>query len=445
VSRFAGSALRAGDAAIVVATKAHRHRIAQQLKARGVDLGLAAAQGRYIALDAAETLSALSVVEEPDEVLFTHIISGHIERARAATTSEQRRVAIFGEMVALLWARGETEAAFRLEQMWNRLAHDYSFDLLCGYPMSFFGREADGDLVAKLCVAHSHVIPAESYSSLGDDEGRRREVALLQQKAQALETEVEERRKAQEALERSEAELRLALAARDEFLSAAAHELKTPTTSLQGVAQLLLRDAGQNREISPKRMEFALRVIEQQTGKLSRLVGRLLDAVQLDAGKLQVWPVRNDIAALVRLALAGQDDSGHDFVYLGPQHLEAEVDPDRFDQVITNLLDNAARFSPRGSTVKVELGLSHEGGVRLCVTDQGGGIAPHLREIVFDRFHQGHADRHHAGIGIGLYVTREIVEMHGGWVRIEQPAEGGSRFVVTLPPAPAARAQSRAV
>jgi signal transduction histidine kinase len=435
LSRSIGSALGAGDAAIVIATKEHREGLARRLEARGLDITRAAGEGRYVALDAAETLSKFMVEGWPDAARFADLIGGVVARATVAARSEHSRVAAFGEMVALLWAEGKTEAALRLEHLWNDLAQVHAFDLSCGYPISFFDHAGDRTPIESICAVHSHVIPAESYTSLITEEERFRAILLLQQKAQALESEIEEREKVEEALRQRNEELREAVATRDEFMSVAAHELKTPITSLWGFAQLLLRDIRRKREIPPERLEFALGAIESQTGKLNQLVARLLDSAQIEAGKLRLEPVETDLVALIRSALAQQNgDAEHTFVLEAPDHLEVVVDPVRFEQVINNLLDNAVKFSPKGGVITLGLGQEDDGGIRLSIADQGVGIPPDERESVFDRFHQAHSDHHLSGMGLGLYITREIIELHGGSIRIEEPAERGSRFVISLPP-----------
>jgi len=120
---------------------------------------------------------------------------------------KQRQVAAFGEMVALLWAEGKHEAAICLEQLWNDLARTHSFTLRCGYPMAGFSEEGDAELIQKVCAEHSHVIPSESYASLVREEERLLNIVYLQQKAQALQREMAERKKAQQALQLREAEL----------------------------------------------------------------------------------------------------------------------------------------------------------------------------------------------------------------------------------------------
>ena len=207
LGRFIGSAIGAGDGAIVIATKAHRDGLAQRLQADGLDVKVAQKHGRYVALDAAETLSAFMVDGFPDATRFTQVMGPVVSGAKAASRSEHSRVAAFGEMVALLWAEGRCEAALRLEQLWNELSKTHSFYLRCAYPMSGFYREGHGDPLLKICAEHSSVIPVESYTSLISEEDRLRSITILQQKALALEAEVTERKEVQKNLERREAEL----------------------------------------------------------------------------------------------------------------------------------------------------------------------------------------------------------------------------------------------
>ena len=142
MSRFVGTALGAGDAAVVIARKTIRDGLTQRLKARGFDVAQAANQDRYIALDAAEVLSKFMSNGLPDPERFSNTVEQFLVRAKAAAEGENPRVVAFGEMVALLWAEGRTEAAIRLEQLWNDLAKTYSFNLWCGYPLAGFSADA---------------------------------------------------------------------------------------------------------------------------------------------------------------------------------------------------------------------------------------------------------------------------------------------------------------
>lgn len=217
LSRFVGTGLGAGDSAIIVATKSHREALADKLEARGFDVSRAVSQDRYIALDAAETLSKFMSEDKPDAALFAKAIVPIVARAKKAAEGE-RRVVIFGEMVALLWLERKPEAALALEQLWNELAQRHDFSLLCAYAMNGFGREEDNGPFVQICAAHSHVLPSESYTALTTEEERRRSIAHLQQKEQVheglrrvkkeLETEIVERIRAEQRLCESERSLR---------------------------------------------------------------------------------------------------------------------------------------------------------------------------------------------------------------------------------------------
>jgi PAS domain S-box-containing protein len=210
LSRFIGAALLAGDSTLVIATKSHREGLGERLANRGLDLGPAIREGRYLSLDAAETLSKFMVNGRPDENRFSRVVGNVIKQLGTAALGDPPRVAAFGEMVALLWAEGKWDAAVQLERLWNELAQKHSFHLHCAYPMQFFSQEKDAALLQTLCSQHSHVIPTEGYTALVSDEERRRSVIFLQQKAQALQTEILERQKADRSRLESEERLRLA-------------------------------------------------------------------------------------------------------------------------------------------------------------------------------------------------------------------------------------------
>jgi PAS domain S-box-containing protein len=185
LGRFIGTALWAGDAAIVIATKTHRDGLLQRLKARDLDVESAVEDGRFVSLDAAKTLSKTLVAGFPDAERFEEIIGDFVRQARASVPGDQRRVVAFGEMVALLWAEGKAEAAIEMEKLWNQLAQKHAFSLRCAYPMKEFAKGSQRDLFVKVCAEHSGVIPSEGYTSLPSEDDRLRSIARLQQKAEA--------------------------------------------------------------------------------------------------------------------------------------------------------------------------------------------------------------------------------------------------------------------
>lgn len=179
---FIGNAINAGDAALVVATKAHRDGLDELMIANGLDVANAKASGQFVSLDAAETLSKFMVDGSPQADRFNEVVGGII----ASVSDGRPRVRAFGEMVALLWAEGEYQAAIRLEEMWNELQKAHAFSLFCAYPMNGLGGHQFTEPHSGVCTVHSRVIPAESYAGLDDQDERLRAIAKLQQKAASL-------------------------------------------------------------------------------------------------------------------------------------------------------------------------------------------------------------------------------------------------------------------
>ncbi|HEV2500192.1 MAG TPA: PAS domain S-box protein [Terriglobia bacterium] len=189
LGRYIGSALCAGEAAIVIATKNHRNELEKHLMARGLRLAAIRKHGRYVSLDAAKALSLFMVDGRPDESRFAHVMSDIIEHASASAEPDQPQVAVYGEMVSLLWAQEQREAAIQVEKLWNLLAQDYPFRLCCGYPLGYFDRKEDSAPFFAVCAEHSSVIPGENYVESATEDARLRNIATLQQRSQALDHE----------------------------------------------------------------------------------------------------------------------------------------------------------------------------------------------------------------------------------------------------------------
>src|SRR3954467_14230997 len=189
VSGFGGSGIAAGDAAVLIATAAHREGVEQVLRERGLEIGQAARQGRFVELDASETLAQFMVDGLPDEDRFRKVIGATLSQAAVSVAGERRRIAAFGEMVNILWATGNYEAALRLEQLWNQLAREHSFSLLCAYPIAGFNSAKHTDTFLNICAEHSAVFPSESFPKTSDENHQLRSVTLLQQQAVAMQSE----------------------------------------------------------------------------------------------------------------------------------------------------------------------------------------------------------------------------------------------------------------
>jgi len=157
VTRFIAAALKAGNAAVVLATRSHRDSLLHRLKAEGVDADGALQQGTYISLDPADTLSTIMANDMPDPVRFFRGIGGLIDAAAKAAKSEHPQVVMFGEAVALLKEEGKADAAIRFEQLGNDLAETHDVDILCAYPLSSFHGREDEHIFQSVCAEHSAV------------------------------------------------------------------------------------------------------------------------------------------------------------------------------------------------------------------------------------------------------------------------------------------------
>ncbi len=245
-------------------------------------------------------------------------------------------------------------------------------------------------------------------------------------------------RREQEARRRAEAAVR----ERDELLSIASHELRTPITVLRGYVQLVKHRVDRPGELDRPWVQSMLEAIVQQADKLTRLTGQLLDLSRLASGKLALDRQPTDLALLVEdiVRIAGGDEGGSRIVvHRPPEPVIASVDPLRFEEVVLNLLDNAIKYSPEGGEITVEVRPPRGGQAQLAVRDRGPGIPEAHRAHIFQRFYQApdHAPdgTRSGGMGLGLYICRQIVERHGGTITAEFPddGQGGTCFVVSVP------------
>jgi len=219
-----------------------------------------------------------------------------------------------------------------------------------------------------------------------------------------------------------------------ELISLASHELKTPLTSIRGYAHTLVRESEHLGEAT--RREF-LEAIASEADRLSHLISTLLDMSQIEEGRLRL--ARRAISPADLCEDARRTSSHPEFQHVlrteAPADLpEVLADPDRIHQALTNLVSNAAKFSPEGSEIVVAAQRT-DGYVEFSVTDHGVGIPREEQAKVFTRFHRG-ANAHDSetpGSGLGLYITKGVVEAHGGRIGFTSELGRGSRFHFTLP------------
>jgi signal transduction histidine kinase/integral membrane sensor domain MASE1 len=228
-------------------------------------------------------------------------------------------------------------------------------------------------------------------------------------------------------------ESRRAVDLRDEFLSVAAHELKTPVTGIRGFSQLLLKQLNLGT-LEQGMLRQGIETMDRQSKRLSKLIGQLLDISRIEAGRLALDRQEADVTELLKNAVeaAQAQAPGFTFVTRIADDLRAWMDSIRIEQVITNVLGNAVKYSPSDGKVEVSAAM-REDGLHITVRDYGIGIPAEALPYVFDRFYQANAKSNLAGMGLGLYISREIIELHGGAISVETPAGGGSQFSIRIP------------
>jgi signal transduction histidine kinase len=423
VARFLEAGFQAGEPVVVIATEEHRAGFEARLKAKGVDLERAREDGRFVCLDARATLAKLMVGGLPDWSRVQRLLGEVLDKSHRVGAGA--RVRAYGEMVDLLLQARNPQAALLLEEQWNELGKAYPFSLLCAYAMGNFHAKEDAQVFHEVCSAHSHVVPTEAYSQAGSHDLRLREVSALQQRAKALESEIEHRK-------RIEQELVKALRMRDDFLSIAGHELRTPLTALQLQIHSLLSMVHQG---SDPRLKEKLERAGRQTERLASLTEGLLDVARLSTGRLTLQPEECDLSALVRDVVERCSETvaqaGCPLRVLVEEQVIGQWDRLRLEQVVTNLLSNALKYGA-GKPVEVLVKAAKDR-ARLAVRDNGLGIALEDQARIFDRFERAVSLRHYGGLGLGLWITRQIVEAHGGVIRVESEPGSGATFTVELP------------
>ncbi|MFY1828095.1 ATP-binding protein [Myxococcus fulvus] len=231
-------------------------------------------------------------------------------------------------------------------------------------------------------------------------------------------------------------EARRSVLLRDEFLAVASHELKTPLTPLQLRLQWLRQQTRQDKPYLPTSLVLSqLDVVQRQVDKLSGLVHGLLDVSRMSSGRLSLHREDMDLEVLARevkerLSLAASQ-AGSEVSLTTHGDVKGHWDRCRLEQVLTHLLANALKYGA-GQPVRLEL-LGAGDDVVVRVEDAGIGIAREYQAHIFERFGRAVSERHYGGLGLGLYVARQIIEAHGGTIQVASEPEQGSHFEVTLP------------
>jgi signal transduction histidine kinase len=346
-----------------------------------------------------QTDESLRVEREKTDEALDEIVSAIDDYADAIVTKARGRAA---EVLAAAKKKSQTRASRLPEPVTPREVASAAAELAAD----------DAKRDAKPAIADDDALRAE----------RAEHLALLERERLETDNDLERERRRADA----------AVATRDEFLGIVSHDLRNMLQIVASAATLLAEDPSPSGE---KAKTLGIR-IGRSGARMDRLIGDLVDVASIEAGVLHVWPEPTPPADVVREAV----ENFHARAEASHIELSARIDSPlpmvamdsaRILQVLVNLLSNAFKFTPAGGNVVVRVE-PHEGELRFSVTDTGEGIPANRLEDVFDRFRQLAPD-HRRGLGLGLYISRCIVEGHGGRIWAESEEGKGSRFVFTVP------------
>lgn len=298
---------------------------------------------------------------------------------------------------------------------------------------TFIGNEVTVNLIRRPGGKPEDVFMDFTYSRITDGSGNPYGIYIHA-------NDVTEKVLARKRAEELSIDLGKSVRARDEFLSIASHELKTPLATLKLQSQLFQRNLskGDERAITTERLQGMSEQTDRQVNRLTRLVDDMLDVARIRSGKLQIDREVFDICDLInetveRLKIQFLNSlSGPPQVFNCDSAL-GEWDRMRIEQVIVNLMTNALRYG-KGKPVVIHVeSCDVSAKVKISVTDQGIGISKENQEKIFDRFERVSSESEIAGLGLGLFITKQIVESHGGRIWVESELEKGSTFFVELP------------
>lgn len=453
VGQFLFAGLKAGDRVVVIATQAHRAGFLRRLA--DLDVEGAISSGQLTLLDARQTLARFMVGDMPDPDLFRDMLDGVIAQMKGVGGEHRhQRIRAYGEMVDLLWRDGSANAAIRLEELWGEAGETHAFALLCAYVMGNFYKEGDQARFLEVCRNHSHVIPTERFAEIDDPHARFREISLLQQRAQALEHEVNHRKELESALRealkqrsRVEEELRLCVvrereararaeaseAFKEEFIGILGHDLRNPLSTILATAHLMAK-----RGELPADSEKRLRRVVTSGERMQRMIEQILDMTRVRHGAgIVVTREEQDLHPLVA-RIVDETRAAHPARTIelrAEEACTAFVDGDRLEQVVSNLLVNAVKHGDPDEPIEVTLA-ARDGVVSLSVQNQGTPIDPAFMPLLFNPFQRERPQRRSDGLGLGLYISERIVDAHGGKIQVESTEKTGTRFEVILPRQP---------
>jgi PAS domain S-box-containing protein len=550
------TSLAAGDAALVVLAEDDHAPLIERLLRRGIDVDSAVLEDRLFLLRAAETLASFIVEGWPEKTLLFKTAEPILKRAKKSAGSNS--VLVYGEMVALLWAQGKSEAAIYVEELWSELQTRHPFALRCAYPMSGFAGERHEAGFLRVCELHDRVIPTEDYTGLNDEDGRARLISALQQKALAAgslsedrEKEIARRKQTESKLQRSENFLTQLLESSEDCLKVLDLEgrleymspLGRKALEIEDITQFLGKywpnfwkeedrprvhaalDTARNGGVgsfradmpttkgTPKSWHVRITPVFGFDGKAERLIAVSRDITELErsqqvavqaeklaaAGRLAATiahEINNPLEAvtnliylaksssdvpeavcrqleiadreLARVAQLAQQTLGfyrenssskwvsvpdlvNDVLLIYERKLkhkrielttaiEAGLEiygkQGELKQALSNLIANAIEASKIGGRIRLHAWAAsrwikdRESGIRITIADNGAGMSPEVKARVFVPFF---TTKPGIGTGIGLWVTKSLIDQHGGFMQFRSACGSGTTMSFFVP------------
>ena len=451
ITNFVCVGISSAETVLVLATETHLSALRTRLSENHLPVDSLETAGRFVPLDAERVQADLTVEGGLSRERFTQFFGSLLSQARVA----QRPVRVFGELVAVLWSQGKYSTAIQVEELWNDLQRQIPFTLFCAYPLKAFTGKHQADPLSQVCLTHSRIIPAESYSSLTCSDEKLRNVAHLQQKSVSLAHEITEHRKTQDELSAAKVALAIQIAKQEEsfkreqvtradadaanrlkneFLATVSHELRTPLNAIVGWSHLLNQGC-----LDAPTSTRAIESIERNAKAQAQMIEDLIDTSRLAAGTLRLSVTKLELSCVIHAAIdslrSAAEAKSIEVVVDVDSRCQIIGDPRRLRQIFWHLLDNAIKFTPPNGRVRIQL-TQNQADVEVVVEDSGQGIESEFLETIFEMFRQvdSGTTRRQGGLGVGLSIVRHLVELHSGSVSVESkgPARG-SRFVVRLP------------
>ncbi len=437
------------DALAILRALAPRSTMALPLVARSQVIGVLSLH-RF---DDARPFSAndLATAEAIARLIAIAVDNARLFEALEAARGRLHRV-LMSAPFAISLRRGPKHVLELANQRYYEMTrHSHETDLGKSFAESFPDLNEHALAMDRVYATGTGLASHEMYVNIRDDQGRPHDLYVdrVVQPVQddkgrvdgliAFTVDVTAQVRARKEVERLAESLQKAVRVRDEFLSIASHELKTPLTALRLQVQGLLRSsrAGEAARLAPERITARLDAIERNVDRLATLIDKLLSLPHLVSGRLELDKVELDLADLVEEVAGRFTDelarAGSALTMRLVRPLRGEWDRLRIDQVITNLLANAVKYG-RGRPIEVTLEDTGNLAV-LNVRDSGIGIAEADRERIFERFERAVSERNYGGFGLGLYIARHIAKAHGGTVSVASVLGEGATFRVELPKA----------